>query len=76
MTLQASDGHIETRWIEPETIGNFTVPEGDYRASLDAPEAPSITPLGGEVAVKDFHHYEAAFHIGAGGDSTPFYIGD
>ena len=69
-------GAVTTEWVQAWSKSKFTVQEGEYGASVDAPTAPSIRSASGSVRVKEYHHYEAAFHVGPVGTFSDFYIGD
>jgi hypothetical protein len=70
-------GLTETDMIGSGTARDITIPEGDFQAQIDAPDAPFIPPTQGTVEVRNFRHYEADFVL-APTDGSPrsFHIGD
>ena len=77
LTLQDIHGLTESYWIPFGTTKTLTIPEGDYRAVIEAPYDALIDPTDGSVEVLNYHHYEADFVVTRYvGVPWSFYIGD
>jgi hypothetical protein len=77
LVLEDSAGRYETEQIPSEGSTDVTLPQGDYEASIDAPEDEMVVQTNGNVDVKSFHHYEADFIlVPASSSPSSFYIGD